>query len=257
MGSVQSNIECPQCKNPHAMEDLYYKSDEVYVFCDNCGYHYERTIRRNNDGKLILKCPECEHVGISTIKGEITIKGKDLDKIRGDANKKKIAFVEKDNAVVFKPELFKHDVDKLLLKDFAKDLDVKVDDNINNYCSKCNYLFDNIWDVIIYDEIEEKGKGSITTAGILFDCPVCGETTCPSFKDGVYHCRNSKCGKPFDRKTADEMIKRKKVSGVHSVSQLPEKTADEMIQEWIDELNDREDIVIIKKQIWNGKKYEE
>jgi len=43
MGSVQSYVTCPKCKNPEAFEDYYYKTDEVYVFCDKCGYYYSRT----------------------------------------------------------------------------------------------------------------------------------------------------------------------------------------------------------------------
>jgi biotin synthase-related radical SAM superfamily protein len=43
MGSVQTDIDCPNCKN-EAFEDYYYKSDEVYIFCNYCGYHKSATI---------------------------------------------------------------------------------------------------------------------------------------------------------------------------------------------------------------------
>ena len=40
MGSVQSDVQCRKCKFPYAWEDYYYKSGEVFIFCDRCGYCY-------------------------------------------------------------------------------------------------------------------------------------------------------------------------------------------------------------------------
>jgi len=69
-----SEIECPQCKSPEAMEDFYYKSGETCISCPACGYVYRRERDRDNNtfkvteikakGCIILagilfKCPEC------------------------------------------------------------------------------------------------------------------------------------------------------------------------------------------------------
>ena len=45
MGSVQSEIECPKCKYPRAFEDYYYKSGEVYIFCQRCGFCFSAFIK--------------------------------------------------------------------------------------------------------------------------------------------------------------------------------------------------------------------
>ena len=50
MGSVISDIECPNC-NQEAYDDFYYKTGEEYVNCNNCGYHASTTII-NRDKKL-------------------------------------------------------------------------------------------------------------------------------------------------------------------------------------------------------------
>ena len=50
MGSVISDIECPNC-NQEAYDDFYYKTGEEYVNCNNCGYHSSVTII-NRDKKL-------------------------------------------------------------------------------------------------------------------------------------------------------------------------------------------------------------
>jgi hypothetical protein len=257
MGSVQSDCICPQCKNPNAMEDLYYKSDEVYVFCNRCGYSYERTIKRDNNGELILKCPECEHIGICSIKGELTIKSKDIDKIKEYAEKNKIKFKEETDKLVFKPNSFRHDYDKTFLLHLIKDLKTEFEDNITKHCSNCNHIFDDIREMIIYDEKEVRGKGSLTIAGIIFTCPICKQDTCPDFKDGIYYCKNRECGKPFDEETAKKMIKRKQISGIHSVHNIPDTVTDEEIQKWINDINNDECVVIVDKQIWDGKPYEE
>lgn len=50
MGSVISDIECPNCKQK-AYNDYYYKTGEEYINCNNCGYHYSATIK-NRDKRL-------------------------------------------------------------------------------------------------------------------------------------------------------------------------------------------------------------
>jgi hypothetical protein len=71
MGSVQSNVDCPVCGNPNAMEDFYYKSNEVYVFCNNCGYSYERTMKTiGPERKILFKCPKCKNEGMPNRKGD-------------------------------------------------------------------------------------------------------------------------------------------------------------------------------------------
>lgn len=54
MGSVIDYIECPNCKH-EAFSDFYYKSGEEYINCNNCGYHYSQTYKRDNEGKFITK----------------------------------------------------------------------------------------------------------------------------------------------------------------------------------------------------------
>ena len=50
MGSVISDIECPNC-GQEAYSDFYYKTGEEYINCNNCGYHYSATIK-NRDKRL-------------------------------------------------------------------------------------------------------------------------------------------------------------------------------------------------------------
>lgn len=44
MGSVLSEIECPQCGCEECSSDFYYKSGEEYIFCVRCGYSYTNDI---------------------------------------------------------------------------------------------------------------------------------------------------------------------------------------------------------------------
>lgn len=44
MGSIIDYIECPNCKT-EAQSDFYYKSQEEYINCNNCGYYYSATIK--------------------------------------------------------------------------------------------------------------------------------------------------------------------------------------------------------------------
>ena len=48
MGSVQNEIECPNCRYGYAMDDYYYKSGEYYISCPRCGY-YEECNMTNRD----------------------------------------------------------------------------------------------------------------------------------------------------------------------------------------------------------------
>lgn len=54
MGSVIDYIECPNCKQ-EAFSDFYYKSGEEYINCNNCGYHYSASFKRDGTGRFITK----------------------------------------------------------------------------------------------------------------------------------------------------------------------------------------------------------
>ena len=54
MGSVIDYIECPHCKS-EAYNDFYYKTGEEYINCQNCGYHYSATYKRDDDGEFVTK----------------------------------------------------------------------------------------------------------------------------------------------------------------------------------------------------------
>lgn len=47
MGSVIDEIECPHCKQ-QAMQDYYYKTDERYVTCLNCGYYHAVSLKNRD-----------------------------------------------------------------------------------------------------------------------------------------------------------------------------------------------------------------
>ena len=53
MGSVQQQIDCPNCKN-EAFEDFNYKTGEEYMSCSNCGYHKSFYYERDDSGKFVL-----------------------------------------------------------------------------------------------------------------------------------------------------------------------------------------------------------
>ena len=53
MGSVQNQIECPNCKN-EAFEDYNYRTGEEYMSCSSCGYHKSFYYERDDSGKFIL-----------------------------------------------------------------------------------------------------------------------------------------------------------------------------------------------------------
>ena len=54
MGSVIDYIECPHCKS-EAYSDHYYKTGEEYINCQNCGYHYSVTYKRDEEGNYVTK----------------------------------------------------------------------------------------------------------------------------------------------------------------------------------------------------------
>ena len=54
MGSVIDHIDCPNC-GQEAFSDFYYKTGEEYINCQNCGYHYSATYKRDKEGKFITK----------------------------------------------------------------------------------------------------------------------------------------------------------------------------------------------------------
>jgi ribosomal protein L37AE/L43A len=187
MGSVLSDIECPQCGNPEAVEDLYYKSGEVYVSCNKCGYHYERIIKRDKERHPILKCPECDKEDSATKAGK---------------------------------------------------------------CKKCGFDFteNDTIKYLVYDITEERGKGSLTYAGVLFTCPECNENTCPTKKRGVYYCKH--CNKPFDEATTEKMLKRKKQSFVMTVQMLPESMSDAEVKKTIEDIKKERDVVLVDDNIY-------
>ena len=54
MGSVIDYLECPHC-GTEAYSDFYYKTGEEYINCQNCGYHYSATYKRNDEGEYITQ----------------------------------------------------------------------------------------------------------------------------------------------------------------------------------------------------------
>ena len=54
MGSVISEMKCPQCGGGMTI-DYYYKTDEEYRFCSSCGKTENWTIIRDANGKAVLK----------------------------------------------------------------------------------------------------------------------------------------------------------------------------------------------------------
>lgn len=55
MGSVMNYIDCPRCKSESCFEDFYYKSNEIYVSCSDCGYYRSVTWKRDDEGNLVKK----------------------------------------------------------------------------------------------------------------------------------------------------------------------------------------------------------
>jgi Zn ribbon nucleic-acid-binding protein len=55
MGSVISNVSCPRCESEECFQDFYYKTDEIYISCPDCGYHKSFFWKRDENGELIKK----------------------------------------------------------------------------------------------------------------------------------------------------------------------------------------------------------
>ena len=55
MGSVQSEVECPNCKSENAFEDFRFKTGESMTSCPDCGYYHSVSIERDKEGKIIFK----------------------------------------------------------------------------------------------------------------------------------------------------------------------------------------------------------
>lgn len=54
MGSVLSEMKCPQCGGV-MITDYYYKTAEEYRFCNSCGKYESWTVIRDAEGKAVLK----------------------------------------------------------------------------------------------------------------------------------------------------------------------------------------------------------
>lgn len=55
MGSVQSTLQCPHCKNESLIDDFNYKNNEDYGLCTECGYSYRHWWKRDKKGVLVTK----------------------------------------------------------------------------------------------------------------------------------------------------------------------------------------------------------
>ena len=60
MGSVQNPIICNVCGFEEAVEDFYYKTGEVYVFCPRCGYSKDVYLKSDGKGNLIVEDGELQ-----------------------------------------------------------------------------------------------------------------------------------------------------------------------------------------------------
>jgi len=50
------DMKCPKCKYKYAMSDSYYKSNELYISCERCGFYYGRTAKTDiPKGKRMYK----------------------------------------------------------------------------------------------------------------------------------------------------------------------------------------------------------
>ncbi|MTT31794.1 hypothetical protein GMB86_07185 [Terrilactibacillus sp. BCM23-1] len=90
MGSTYSVIKCPHCACS-AIEDFYYKSDEKYIICDNCGYNYSQFYKIDPVKGEVLEVDEREGHGVCVI-------------VRKDGGRKRILF----NSVITAKEFEKY-----------------------------------------------------------------------------------------------------------------------------------------------------
>lgn len=76
MGSVTSYVDCPNCSN-EMYEDFYYKTGELYNFCNHCGYQQNHFIK-NRDKRLDeLKEEDWDHREITNPFGAYSVKHKE------------------------------------------------------------------------------------------------------------------------------------------------------------------------------------
>ncbi|MEQ2526991.1 hypothetical protein WMO40_09780 [Bacillaceae bacterium CLA-AA-H227] len=63
MASLMYAIKCPCCGRS-ALEDNYYKSHEMYIFCMRCGYYYTKTIQKYTKNSIEYKEKKSEGHGV-------------------------------------------------------------------------------------------------------------------------------------------------------------------------------------------------
>jgi DNA-directed RNA polymerase subunit RPC12/RpoP len=73
MGSVQSYIECPNCKSENCWTDYDYKRDEEVAICPDCGFLHELLWKRNEDGGFAKKDPSKDTEFTNLIRHERTV----------------------------------------------------------------------------------------------------------------------------------------------------------------------------------------
>ncbi|WP_102349246.1 hypothetical protein [Bacillus sp. Marseille-P3661] len=118
MASNISAVECPQCGRS-AIQDYYYKTDEVYIQCIRCGFTYSRTIKIENEKEIIFDEVRNKGYGIACIvnhdgRRKTTLLGSELspelieqfksDYFSSNADQKKsylVSFNDKDCNVLF------------------------------------------------------------------------------------------------------------------------------------------------------------
>lgn len=52
MGSINSQVDCPNCGFENANEDYNYRTDEVSVYCSDCGYYKSIVLERDEEGNV-------------------------------------------------------------------------------------------------------------------------------------------------------------------------------------------------------------
>lgn len=73
MGSVIDYIECPRCKSENCVNDYYYKTDEGYTTCKDCGYYHSVFWKRDDDRNYVLKDPNGKTVFKNMVSEEVKI----------------------------------------------------------------------------------------------------------------------------------------------------------------------------------------